>query len=141
MLDQISKHLQYQQDALNLRAYRQQVLASNLANVDTPNYKAKDFNFRQTLLETQRGQSPTLALSTTSNQHLAPKASTARSGETSLPKLQYRADAQPNLDGNSVNKDQEMAQFSQNSLQYQAAVQFMNSRIRSYMDAIATAGR
>lgn len=140
MLDQISKHLQYQQDALNLRAYRQQALASNLANVDTPNYKAKDFNFRQTLLETQRGQSQSLALTTTSAQHLAPKAM-AKSGETTLPKLQYRADAQPNLDGNTVNKDHEMAQFSQNSLQYQAAVQFMNSRIRSYMDAIATTGR
>ena len=125
MLDQISKHLQYQQDALNLRAYRQQVLASNLANVDTPNYKARDFDFASTLKSAMAGrQGGDLPLAQTSSAHLS------GSGAGAPVRLMYRVPSQGSVDGNMVEMDIERGQFSENAVQYEAGLTFITHQIK-----------
>ncbi|GAB4356966.1 MAG: flagellar basal body rod protein FlgB [Gammaproteobacteria bacterium] len=116
-------------EALKLRARRAEVLASNLANMDTPNYKARDFDFNAALRQAQAGaQSPFLKVSHAS--HIQPL-STASAVE-----LAYRIPAQSSLDGNTVDAPMEQAAFAENALQYRATLQFLNSRIRGLMSAI-----
>lgn len=126
MIDKLTASLQFQQDALNLRNERQKVLAANIANADTPNYKARDFDFAAELARAQRGDTG-LALTRTSARHLeggsqAPAASAVRPG--------YRIPEQPSLDGNTVDMDRERAQFMDNSVRYQATLTMLGSRIQ-----------
>ncbi|MXR36816.1 flagellar basal body rod protein FlgB [Craterilacuibacter sinensis] len=132
MLDKIAKHFEFQQKSLNLRAYRAEVLASNLANDDTPNYKAVDFDFGQALSAAQSQQGGTLAMVRTSAAHLDGAAGTA----SDKPNLAYRNSVQPSLDGNSVDMDVERAAFTDNSLRYQSTLTFLNRRITGLADAI-----
>lgn len=114
--------------ALRLRAQRNELLASNLANADTPNYKARDIDFASAL-SGARGE--TLDMQTTSNLHR--KAwNTGSGGFESL----YRVPHQTSLDGNTVETDVEQAQFAENALQYRAALSFLNGQIRSMRYAI-----
>ncbi len=112
--------------SLAVASRRSQVLASNLANADTPNYKARDISFKE-VLERQlagpapRGENPGLA-------------------GTSAQQLQYRVPYNPSLDGNTVETDVEQAEFSQNAVRYQASLNFINGRIQSLRLAI-TGGR
>ncbi|MCP9760908.1 flagellar basal body rod protein FlgB [Aquitalea sp. S1-19] len=132
MLDKIAKHFEFQQKSLNLRAYRAEVLASNLANDDTPNYKAVDFDFGQALSAAQSQQGGALAMTRTSAAHLDGAAGTA----SDKPNLAYRNSVQPSLDGNSVDMDVERAAFTDNSLRYQSTLTFLNRRITGLADAI-----
>lgn len=114
--------------ALRLRAQRNELLASNLANADTPNYKARDIDFASAL-SGARGE--TLDMQTTSNLHR--KAwNTGSGGFESL----YRVPHQTSLDGNTVETDVEQAQFAENALQYRAALSFLDGQIRSMRYAI-----
>jgi flagellar basal-body rod protein FlgB len=115
--------------ALNLRAARGAVLAGNVANADTPHYKARDFDFASAMREASAGQA--LRLARTAAAHLDPKA-----GMAGAPRLQYRVPAQPSIDGNTVELDQEVARFSDNAMRYQAAVTFTNARVRDMLAAI-----
>lgn len=115
-------------DALALRARRAEVLASNLANVDTPNYKARDFEFRAALDRAQQGLG-TLKVSHPS--HIAGAGSAA-----AMPELAYRIPLHASLDGNTVDASQEQAAFAENALQYRASLTFLNSRIRGLLTAI-----
>ncbi|MGL6071429.1 flagellar basal body rod protein FlgB [Craterilacuibacter sp.] len=134
MLDKIAKHFEFQQQSLNLRAYRAEVLASNLANDDTPNYKAVDFDFGKALSGAQsQQQGAGLAMARTSAGHLDGVAATAADGK---PELGYRHSVQPSLDGNSVDMDVERAAFTDNSLRYQSTLTFLNRRITGLADAI-----
>jgi flagellar basal-body rod protein FlgB len=112
--------------ALALRSQRAQVLASNLANADTPNYKARDLDFAATLAGLQgEGQ----ALKTTHAAHLRAKGQ--NSGD-----LLYRQPTQMALDGNTVEAEQEKAVFADNALRYQASLRFLGSRVQGLMSAI-----
>ena len=116
--------------ALDLRAQRGEVLASNVANADTPGYKARDFDFASAL----RGAIGTvqrIEVARTSSRHLTGQGGSA----PSLP-LQYRVPVQPSIDGNTVELDTELAQFSDNALGYQADLTFMSSQIRQMATAI-----
>lgn len=115
-------------DALRLRAARAELLANNLANADTPGFKAQDIDFAEALKQLQDGNSSaTLAGNSSSSHQLT--------GTNSL-NIKYREPKQGSLDGNTVDKHQEVAQFSQNALQYQATLNFMNDRIRNLMTAL-----
>ena len=114
-------------NALKFRAARSEVLAANLANADTPNYQARDLDFREVLDSTQ-GQSLQL---TGSNQRHIGTETFAGAGE-----LLYRQPYQPSLDGNTVEAEIEQAGFSRNSLQYQASVMFLSGRISGIKYAI-----
>ncbi len=114
--------------ALELRARRTEVLANNLANADTPNFKAKDLDFRAALAGASAGMEQ---LQTTSPLHLqASPAGALEAGEL------YVLPGQPSLDGNTVDPQQQKAQFAENAMQYEASLRFLNGKIASLRSAI-----
>lgn len=141
MLDRLTGSLDFQATALTLRSERSRVLASNIANADTPNYKARDFDFRAALTQAAtampgslRGAgaaSGGLAAQRTSEGHLP--AATAGAGS---PTLLYRTPLQTSLDANTVDLDRERASFAENSVRYEASLRFINGQIRQLMTAI-----
>lgn len=133
MIDKLDNELRFQQDAMSLRAERQQVLANNIANADTPNFRARDFDFSTELASSLQKQhtGATMALATTSDRHL-------QASSNSMPsrKLLYRVPDQPSLDGNTVDMDRERAQFTDNAVRYQASLTFLTSRLQSLKTAM-----
>lgn len=115
--------------ALKLRSGRAEVLSANLANADTPNFKAKDFDFHQ-VLNAQLGNSGG-RMATTRAGHLP-----ATSGGSADMNLQFRTPSQPSIDGNTVDEHIENAAFMENSLEFQVAFTLLNSRMRGMMNAI-----
>ncbi len=117
--------------AVNLQARRTELLASNLANSDTPNYKSRDFDFRNTLAEAQ-GQGNTMELARTQANHLTLK------GRDTVeePDLLYRIPSQPSLDGNTVDPQFERAAFAENAIQYQSSLEFLTRRVSSIRAAL-----
>ncbi len=116
------------ENALKLRSLRNEVLSSNLANADTPGYKARDIDFRSVLQGAQEGQ---MSLARTSDLHQNAW-STNRLGAA----VQYRIPVQPTLDGNTVETDVEQAAFAENAVQYRASLSFLDGQIRSLRYAI-----
>lgn len=126
MTSKIDADLAFQSAALSLRAYRQQVLAGNIANADTPNYKARDFDFSSALRDAVAGRSSgDLALVTTDPGHIA-----GAVGGSAPVNLQYRTPAQSSVDGNTVEMDNERSQFTENALQYQAGLTFITQQLK-----------
>lgn len=117
-------------DALSLRARRAELLAANLANADTPGYRARDIDFRAALAEAQAGSAAT-ALTVTHADHIAVAA-----GAPANVAVLYRQPHQASVDGNSVDTQREHAGFMQNALQYQASLTFLSARIRGLLTAI-----
>ncbi len=134
MINKLDEAFRFHQNALSLRAERQQVLASNIANADTPNYKARDFDFRSALTEALgAGGSGQAALAAPHSRHLkAGPAGSTPSGR----QLQYRLPRQDNIDGNTVELDAERAQFADNAIRYEASLSAVNGRIKSLMAVI-----
>lgn len=126
----LDKMFGFQEKALSLRGYRQQLLASNIANADTPNYKAVDIEFAKTLQAAQSKQSG-VELAKTSPMHLDGK-NAAMNGI----KPMYRTSIQPSIDGNTVDSNIEQAQFSENALNYMATLQFINGGIKDMQEAL-----
>jgi flagellar basal-body rod protein FlgB len=114
--------------ALALWERRSEVLASNLANADTPNYQARDVDFRKAM-QTASGESSTLEMST-------PTAGQIEATSGSADQLQYRVPMQPSMDGNTVDTQVEQAAFSSNMVHYQASLSFINSTIQTMRLAI-----
>jgi flagellar basal-body rod protein FlgB len=122
--------------AMDVRVYRQQIIASNIANADTPNYKARDVAFQDALAEALAPQSPVVqavALQTSSPLHFAGKSG----GGDRYGTLKYRTEKQSSADGNTVDMDVERAQMADNSLQYETLLQFVNNRLSSMRTAIS----
>ncbi|MDA8383432.1 MAG: flagellar basal body rod protein FlgB [Betaproteobacteria bacterium] len=119
----------FYQHALDLRVQRQQLLAANIANADTPDYKARDFNFQGAL--TSAVGATSLPLVTTSSRDLDPP-----QGAGPAPKLLYRVPLQPSIDGNTVDSDVEMAQFGDNAVRYEAGLTFLTMQIKWMTTAI-----
>jgi flagellar basal-body rod protein FlgB len=118
------------EQALILHGQRIGVLANNLANADTPNYKARDIDFASVLGAT--GEQAPLAVSITHAGQIAPLEGELPSGE-----LKYRNPYQASLDGNTVEMAVEQAAFAENNVRYQASLQFINGRIAELQMAIA----
>lgn len=117
------------EQALKLRSQRSELLAGNLANADTPGFKARDFDFAQVL----KGQVAQGAdLRTTNTRHI----STAGSGVVPAGALGYRVPLQASVDGNTVDVEQEQMAFSRNAMEYQASLQFLSGRIKGLLSAI-----
>ena len=116
MLSKIDTELAFVRSALDLRARRQEVIASNIANSDTPNYKARDIDFRAALKSALGTTSSAgIRLARTDAHHLAPSSGSADTSKS----LKFRAALQPSLDGNTVDIDVERAQFTDNAIHYQ----------------------
>jgi len=114
--------------ALQFRAQRNEVLSSNIANADTPNYKARDLDFGQAL---KGARQQSINLQTTSDLHKQAWGMTKQGAQT-----MYRVPTQPSLDGNTVSTDVEQAQFAENALQYRASLAFLDGSIRTLRMAI-----
>ena len=132
MTSRIDDALSFQSKALGLRAYRQQILAGNIANADTPNYKARDIDFSAALKNAVAGRDAggSLALAATSSRHLQ---GTSDSGPV---RLLYRTPMQPSADGNTVEMDVERAAFSENAIRYEAGLRFITGRVKTLLTAI-----
>ena len=115
--------------ALVLKAQRSEVLASNLANADTPHYKARDIDFKSVLNQAQQPQR-TVQLEATHAQHIRTDTS-----KTPAPLL-YRVPEHASLDGNTVDSKVEQAEFAENTVQYQASLTVLGARIRGLRGAI-----
>lgn len=132
MTSRIDSMFQFHQTALNLRAARQELIASNIANADTPNYKAKDIDFASALQGAMSGNGTKLQMAGTSNAHL-----NGASGDTVLgAPIQYRNALQPSADGNTVDMDVERAQFADNALRYEASVKFVSDQAKDVLAAL-----
>ncbi|BCK86688.1 flagellar basal body rod protein FlgB [Sideroxyarcus emersonii] len=132
MAGRIDQMLQFQQTALNLRAVRQELIASNIANADTPNYKAKDIDFASALQGALSGSGGKLPVAATSPQHLAGATGESVMGAPVL----YRKPLQPSADGNTVDMDVEQAQFADNALRYEASLKFISEDVKDVLSAL-----
>lgn len=131
MKARLEQELQFHQTALNLRAHRQQLLASNIANADTPNFKARDIDFRSALAGAVGKRLGSLALTRTAAHHLPASADQAMDRFA-----RFRTEVQPNVDGNTVDMDVERAAFAENALHYEASVTFINGLLTGMQRAI-----
>ena len=125
--------LLFNEAALKSRTRRQEILANNLANSDTPGFKARDIDFAKTLEDELTGKtrnSSSITLVTTHQAHIAIKPSQED------PSLLYRIPSQPSMDGNTVDGDLELSQFTKNSVFTEAALTFLGGTIRSRLSAI-----
>jgi len=115
--------------ALKLQSQRTEVLAENLANADTPNFKARDIDFRTALAQAGT-PGKELSLTTTASTHL----STAQASGAA--DLKYRVPLAPSLDGNTVDTQLEQAAFADNTVRYQATLTLLGARLKDLMTAI-----
>lgn len=134
MLSSLNNYFAFNEAALKLRGTRQEVIASNIANADTPGYKARDFDFGQALsnsMAAQRGASNAMGLAQTDARHLAGKPHSTLEVD-----LMYRNDVQPSIDGNTVDMNTEMRNFTDNAVRYQASLTFLQQRISGMRTAL-----
>jgi flagellar basal-body rod protein FlgB len=117
------------EQALLIREQRAEMLANNLANADTPNFKARDFDYRALVRAAVDAQQANGLRGT----HSAHFGMNGPAGEGSL---QYRVPMQPSLDGNTVDSDIEMANFARNALDFQASLTFLQSKFRGLRAAV-----
>lgn len=120
--------------AMNLRTQRHQVLASNIANADTPNYKARDFNFEAAMQNAMSGRSDVgrVDMARTSAGHIE------GAGAGASAAFKYRTETQSAVDGNTVDMDVERAQITENAMQYQILTQLISNKFQGIRSALAS---
>ncbi len=134
MLNRLTDTLDFQAQALDLRSERQRLIASNIANADTPGYVARDLDFA-TALRAATGSLPaggTLAMSQPG--HIGGGSGGVAANRSA--DLTYATAAQTNLDRNTVDMDRERASFADNSVKYEATLRFINGHVRTVLSAI-----
>jgi flagellar basal-body rod protein FlgB len=130
------------EQALSVRSRRAEVLANNLANVDTPSFKARDIDFKGMLqqqvnasskvISTQSLNMRTLQMRATQGGHISEgPVSDSADGD-----LLYRTPTQPSVDGNTVDENIEQAEYMKNALNWQASFQFLSAKFKGLKDAI-----
>ena len=141
MFANMTNVLDFQAKALVVRSERQRVIASNIANADTPGYAARDVNFKDAM-ESALGNETSLTPSAPSGgladgrthpQHIPLQSTT---GSLGAAKLDYAMQSQPAMDGNSVDLDRERANFVDNSVHYEATLRFINGQSKAILSAI-----
>jgi flagellar basal-body rod protein FlgB len=131
MLTRLTDTLDFHGQALNLRSERQRLLASNIANADTPGYVARDMNFARALQQATGSMPAARALATSQPGHIAGGAARGIGSA-----LEFSTASQTNLDRNTVDMDRERAAFADNSVRYEATLRFINSHVRTLTSAI-----
>jgi len=130
MLNRLTDALDFHGQALSLRSERQRLIASNIANADTPGYVARDINFSQALKEAT-GLQASAGMAVTRPGHIG-----TASGARAEANLEYAVASQTNLDRNTVDMDRERANFADNAVRFEATLRFINSNVRTMIDAI-----
>lgn len=123
----------FQEAALRVRAYRQQLIASNIANADTPGYKAVDIDFAEALRVARSiANTPPFSLATTTSSHIQGQA------QTNLPPypLKYHFPTQPSADGNTVEMDAERAKFAENAVMWEFARDRVSGHFKHMMEML-----
>lgn len=115
--------------AMNLQAKRAELLGANLANSDTPGYKARDIDFRAALQDAQEQGRNAGPMQATNQRHIQPE--NYQAGAQVL----YRQPLQPSLDGNTVESEVEMGAFSENSMRYMFSLQIVSGRLQKLITA------
>jgi flagellar basal-body rod protein FlgB len=138
MIGKLDDYLRFNEAALSLRSQRQQLLASNIANADTPNFKARDIDFASALQGALNRPSgaPAAVLRSTSSAHITGAGQNNPDKLADGSALKYRTVQQGNVDGNTVDMDVERNQFADNAIRYEAGITFINAQIRGLMAAI-----
>ncbi|MBV8666205.1 MAG: flagellar basal body rod protein FlgB [Burkholderiaceae bacterium] len=133
MSGKLDDYLRLNETAINLRAQRQQLLASNIANADTPNYKARDMDFSKSLQSAlDRSQATNMPLNKTNPAHLDSNVN----GAPGDPTILYRTPLQSSADGNTVDMDVERNQFADNAVHYEAGLTLISSQIKDMLAVI-----
>lgn len=130
----ISQSISVLSQAINLRTQRHQVLASNIANADTPQYKARDFNFREAMQNAMAGRTEAggIAMAKTSSGHLQ------GGGANGPAAFKFRTETQSAVDGNTVDMDVERTQIAENALQYQILTQLIGDKFKGMRTALSS---
>ncbi|UJP05503.1 MAG: flagellar basal body rod protein FlgB [Nitrosomonas sp.] len=135
MINKLDKELNYHHQALGTRVARQELLSSNIANADTPNFKAKDIDFSAVLSDKlglmSQGTLRNVKLDVTSHMHFN-SAAPGFFGDSLL----YRVPLQPSADGNTVDMDMERTRFADNAIKYDASITFLNNEFRNLVSAL-----
>ncbi|MBR8151250.1 flagellar basal body rod protein FlgB [Burkholderia vietnamiensis] len=160
MLDKLDAEFAFGRQALDVRAYRQELLSSNIANADTPGYQARDVDFAsalaRSLKQTDGGLAPSnaaqlpmarpagvtsgMTMVSTAPGHMAGAAKLIPTGGPAddYGRAQYRMPLQPSLDGNTVDLDVERVQFANNALHYESGMTVMTQQIKTMIAAITS---
>ncbi|MCY1281232.1 Flagellar basal body rod protein FlgB [compost metagenome] len=126
------KALGIHEKALGFRAQRAEVLANNVANADTPNYKARDLDFASVLAEqSERGQKGGFQMARTNSQHIATDGI-----ELADPALKYRTPLHAAIDGNTVDAQLEQTSYAENAVQFQTSFTLLNSKFKGLITAL-----
>ena len=133
MLNRLTDALDFQAQALNLRSERQRLIASNIANADTPGYVARDMNFAQALRNATGSLQPAATLAASQPGHITGNGAT---GGASFSTLNYATPSQTNLDRNTVDMDRERASFADNTVKYEATLRFVGAQVKTTLSAI-----
>ena len=142
MFANLTNALDFQSKALVIRADRQKVIASNIANADTPGYAGRDVNFKEAMSAALGDTSLTVALAAPSGgtrdgmTHTRHIPLQGGSGSLGSDKLDYTSQTQPAMDANSVDLDRERANFVDNSVRYEATLRFINGSSKTILSAI-----
>lgn len=160
MIERLTNQLDFQSKALVLRAERQRVIASNIANGDTPGYAARDIDFASALRNatgTSGGSGARLSLTASqgssipslgNDDQVGDGGGVMRAGFMPIPtvgmggsgggdgKVGYAVQTQPSMDGNSVDLDRERAAFADNAVHYEATLRFINGQAKTLLTAI-----
>ena len=150
MFANITSGLDFHSKALVLRAERQRVIASNIANADTPGYAARDLNFKEAMSNATGSRlSGGLMASKSSSQSSSTNSNVGTTNARHIPLsgstigtlggaagLAYVEQSQPSMDGNSVDLDHERANFTDNSVRYEATLRFINGQSKTILSAI-----
>jgi flagellar basal-body rod protein FlgB len=133
-MNKLDAAFNFHQTALRVRNQRQEILASNIANADTPNYKARDIDFKSAMSQAlSGGASNSGGLNTTDSQQLNASPNQGWAGNQ---EPLFRPVIQGAVDGNTVDMDVERNQFVDNSLRYEASITMMNGQIKKLLSAI-----
>ncbi|HEX7689959.1 MAG TPA: flagellar basal body rod protein FlgB [Burkholderiaceae bacterium] len=133
-MPRMTDSLDFQAQALTLRAERQRIIAGNIANADTPGFVARDMDFASALREATGQLSGAQSMSGSAMTNAGHLPLTAES--TSALALKYSAPSQTSLDSNTVDMDRERASFVDNSVKYEATLRFINTQVRTMLDAM-----
>ena len=126
MIPNLTASFDFHSQALSLRAERQRVIASNIANADTPGYQARDFDFASALRAATGSTAVGEGIASTVM---------SRTGRPT-PELRYAQPNQTNLDSNTVDMDRERAAFMENAFKYESTLRFINGNVRNMLDAM-----
>ena len=133
MTGKLDDYLRFHETSLTLRAQRQQLIASNIANADTPNYKARDIDFSSAMQTALAGTGQVSSgLLKTAADHLSGDPAVGAGTAEPL----YRTVQQGSVDGNSVDMDVERNQFSDNAIRYEAGLTMISAQIKNMLAAI-----